>query len=242
MTADAWITLHLAGHPQPIQGRFLRGDSGTLGETLVEGRWLRGRGEVVAPSAFLVKRGLAVGDRLTLTLGRGRAEATVVGATMDGAADLIQADWRTLAALAPDQRATQYEVRLAPGTDVESYNAAVRAADSGLHPVAKSTSDPTTVAVIGFASLLTVLLGTVSALGAAGGLLGIPIGVAAHRLVVPAMAEAAGLALPAFMVDVWRAPLLALLTLAGVVIAVLGALVPARSAARLTIAAVLHNE
>ncbi|GAA4938738.1 putative ABC transport system permease protein [Nonomuraea thailandensis] len=283
VTADAWVTLHLAGHPQPIQGRFLRGDSGTLGETLVEGRWLRGRGEVVAPSAFLVKRGLAVGDRLTLSLGRGRAEATVVGATMDGAADLIQADWHTLTALAPDQRATQYEVRLAPGTGVESYNAAVRAADPGLHPVAKSTSDPATVAVIGFASLLTVLLGTVAALGvlntvvldarerrrdigvlksigmtprqvtvmmvtsmaalgAAGGLLGVPVGVAAHRLVVPAMAEAAGIALPAFMVEVWRAPLLALLTPAGVVIAVLGALVPARSAARQTIATVLHNE
>ncbi|MGR6920365.1 FtsX-like permease family protein [[Actinomadura] parvosata] len=283
VTADAWVNLHLAGHPQPIQGRFLRGDSGTLGETVVEGRWLRGPGEVVAPSAFLVKRGLKVGDRLTLSMGRGPAEATVVGATMDGAADLVQADWSTLTALAPGQRATQYEVRLAPGTGLAAYHAAVRAADPGLYPAAKSATDRTTVAVIGFASLLTVLLGTVSALGvfntvvldarerrrdigvlksigmtprqvtammvtsmaalgAAGGLLGIPVGVAAHRLVVPAMADAAGLALPAFMVDVWRGPLLALLTLAGVVIAVLGAFVPARSAARVTIAAVLHHE
>ncbi|MGW4801523.1 hypothetical protein ACWEPC_54815, partial [Nonomuraea sp. NPDC004297] len=72
--------------------------------------------------------------------------------------------------------------------------------------------------------------------------LGLPVGVAAHRLVVPAMADAAGLALPDFMVDVWRAPLLVPLPVAGVVIAVLGALVPARSAARLTIAAVLRDE
>nr|WP_311132508.1 ABC transporter permease [Nonomuraea gerenzanensis] len=283
VTADAWITVHLAGHPQPIQGRFLRDDSATLGETVVEGRWLRGPGEIVAPSAFLAKRRLAVGDRLTLSVGGWRAEATIVGATMDGAADLIQADWHTLDALSPSRPPTQYEVRLAPGTDVAAYNAAVKAADPGLYPVAKSTTDQTTVAVVGFASLLTVLLGTVSALGvfntvvldarerrrdlgvlksigmtprqvtammvtsmaaigAAGGLLGIPVGVLAHRLVVPAMADAAGVALPAFMVEVWRAPLLALLTLAGVVIAVLGAFVPARSAARLTIATVLHHE
>jgi putative ABC transport system permease protein len=47
---------------------------------------------------------------------------------------------------------------------------------------------------------------------------------------------------PESMKDVWQAPQLAGLALAGVVIAVLGALVPARSAARLTIATVLHNE
>ncbi|MFI9587909.1 hypothetical protein ACIHCQ_40335 [Streptomyces sp. NPDC052236] len=39
-----------------------------------------------------------------------------------------------------------------------------------------------------------------------------------------------------------HAPQLAGLALTGVVIAVLGALIPARSAARLTIARVLHNE
>jgi putative ABC transport system permease protein len=44
------------------------------------------------------------------------------------------------------------------------------------------------------------------------------------------------------MMHVYSAPLLALMFLAGVAIAVLGALVPAGSAARLTIAEVLHNE
>ncbi|MFC5834197.1 hypothetical protein [Nonomuraea insulae] len=48
--------------------------------------------------------------------------------------------------------------------------------------------------------------------------------------------------LPAFMVDVWGVAILALLTPAGAVIAVLGAYVPARSAAWLTIATVLHDE
>ncbi|TDD47552.1 ABC transporter permease [Nonomuraea terrae] len=283
VTADAWIDLHVVGQPQPIMGRFLRGDSATLGETIVEGRWLEGPGEMVASPAFLEQQGLRVGDRLTLSLGRARTQATVVGVTMSGEPDLIHADWRTLTALSPSAKATQYEVRLAPDADLEAYHAAVRAADPGLRPVAKSRTDQNAVTVIGFASLLTVLLGTVAALGvfntvvlttrerrrdlgtlksvgmtprqvtvmmvtsmaalgAAGGLLGVPVGVAAHRVVVPAMARAADIVMPAFMIEVWSAPLLVPLALAGVVIAVLGAYVPARSAARLTIATVLRGE
>ncbi|MFI6456306.1 hypothetical protein ACIBF6_32680 [Streptosporangium amethystogenes] len=42
--------------------------------------------------------------------------------------------------------------------------------------------------------------------------------------------------------DVWRAPGLGLRALAGIVLATLGALIPARAAARLTIAKVLHDE
>ena len=90
---------------------------------------------------------------------------------------------------------------------------------------------------------VTVMVVTsMAALGALGGLLGIPIGVVAHRLVLPAMAHAAQVAFPDFMLDVYQAPLLALLVLAGIAIAALGAFVPARSAARATIAEVLHNE
>ncbi|MFE7132480.1 ABC transporter permease [Streptomyces sp. NPDC057638] len=79
-------------------------------------------------------------------------------------------------------------------------------------------------------------------LGVAGSLLGIPLGMAGYELVVPPMAEAVDLVLPATMTDVWRPPVLGGLALAGVVIAVLGALIPARGAARLTVAQVLRNE
>jgi putative ABC transport system permease protein len=44
------------------------------------------------------------------------------------------------------------------------------------------------------------------------------------------------------MLDVYPAPLLAVFVLAGIAIAALGAFIPARSAARTTIAEVLHNE
>ncbi|MFF4383179.1 FtsX-like permease family protein [Kitasatospora sp. NPDC001547] len=75
--------------------------------------------------------------------------------------------------------------------------------------------------------------------GVGSGAVGIPVGVLAHRLI----ADNAGTILfSEETLDVWSAPLLTGLALAGVAIAVLGALLPARSAARLPIAEVLHNE
>ena len=92
------------------------------------------------------------------------------------------------------------------------------------------------------AQVTLMVVTSMAALGAIGGLLGIPLGVVAHRLVVPAMANGAQVDVPDFMLDVYPPQLLVLLVLAGVVIAALGALLPARSAARATIAEVLHNE
>ncbi|MFI0980703.1 ABC transporter permease [Streptomyces sp. NPDC021093] len=80
---------------------------------------------------------------------------------------------------------------------------------------------------------------SVAGLGFVGGLLGIPLGVAGHRWIV----ERVGIVeFPASMKEVWDAPQLLGLGLAGVAIAALGAAVPARSAGRLRIAKVLHNE
>jgi putative ABC transport system permease protein len=73
-------------------------------------------------------------------------------------------------------------------------------------------------------------------------LLGMPLGIEVHRLVAPAMIEAGQADIADFMVDVYHLPMLVLLALAGIPIAVLGALLPSRSAARMTVAEVLHNE
>ncbi|MEY9995250.1 ABC-type antimicrobial peptide transport system permease subunit [Streptomyces sp. V4I8] len=48
--------------------------------------------------------------------------------------------------------------------------------------------------------------------------------------------------LPAYLTDVWQAPALAGLGLAGSVVAALGALVPARRVGRLTVAEALRSE
>lgn len=75
--------------------------------------------------------------------------------------------------------------------------------------------------------------------GVVSAVLGVPAGILVHRLLIE---NVGSIIFPESAIDVWGAPLLAGLALAGVAIAVLGALVPARAAARLPIAEVLHNE
>ncbi|MEV5297110.1 ABC transporter permease [Amycolatopsis methanolica] len=90
---------------------------------------------------------------------------------------------------------------------------------------------------------VTVMLVTsMGALGLVGGLIGVALGILAHRVVAPAMMRAAQSDVFGFVLDVYRAPMAALLALAGIVIAVAGALIPARGAARTPIAAVLRSE
>ncbi|WP_433518073.1 FtsX-like permease family protein [Nonomuraea sp. CA-143628] len=283
VTADAWIDVQLPGRTNRIKAQFLRGDATTRGDVVVAGRYIAGPNEVAAPSAFLQRFGLRVGDRLTLELSGVRTQATIVGEVMDAANDLVIASWPTLTALDPNGKPTQYEVRLAPGGDVERFNAAVKAAEPGLYPITKSRVDADSVAVISAASIFTLLLGTVAtlgvfntvvlntrerrrdlamlksigmtprqvtlmmvtsmaALGAVGGLLAIPVGVFSHRVIVLAMLDAVGLTAPGFLLDVWRGTALAALVVAGVAIAMLGAFLPARSAATLTIAEALRTE
>ncbi|UQW99747.1 hypothetical protein [Streptomyces sp. RerS4] len=87
--------------------------------------------------------------------------------------------------------------------------------------------------------VVAMTVSSVAGVGAVGGLVGIPLGMAAHRLVVD---HVGWVTFPESMKDVWHAPQPAVLLPAGVAIAVLGALVPARSAVRTTIASVLRTE
>ena len=281
MTARAFTKVHLTGYPQSSFIDFYRGESQLLSAAIVRGHWPTGPGEVATGPTFLSQRGLAVGDQITLDLNGRQARVTVVGELMTGDSQSITADWQALAVLAPDLRATDYRVQLAPGADAQAYADAVKAAEPGLYPsVRGSGPNAATATVVSFSTVFTVLLTIVAALGvfntvllntrerrrdlgmlksigmtprqvvtmtvtsvallgAASGLLGIPLGIAAHRLVVDNIGL---ITFPESMKDVWHAPQLAGLALAGVAIAVLGALIPARSAARLTIAEVLHNE
>ncbi len=83
---------------------------------------------------------------------------------------------------------------------------------------------------------------SMAGLGLVGGILGLPLGVAAYRLVIPMTEHSAHLAFPARMLNVWHPGTMSLLALAGVAIAALGAVIPARAAARQTIARVLRTE
>ncbi|NEB04034.1 FtsX-like permease family protein [Streptomyces sp. SID13726] len=89
---------------------------------------------------------------------------------------------------------------------------------------------------------VSLVLASVAAIGVFGGLVGVPAGYALHGFVLPVMGHAAGTELPKSFIDVYDTPQLLLLGLAGVVIALLGALLPAGWAARTRTATALRTE
>jgi putative ABC transport system permease protein len=82
----------------------------------------------------------------------------------------------------------------------------------------------------------------VAGTGLLAGLVAVPAGMAVHRYVLPVMAHAAATNIPASYIAVYTGPELALLALAGLVIAVAGALLPAGWAARAAAAKALRAE
>ncbi|MER6074214.1 FtsX-like permease family protein [Streptomyces sp. NPDC001817] len=89
---------------------------------------------------------------------------------------------------------------------------------------------------------ISMVVASVVVIGVVGGVVGVPLGVTLQRIVVPAMGNSAGLRLPSEVLDVYHALPLTLLGIGGLVIAVLGALLPAGWAARTRTAAALRTE
>jgi putative ABC transport system permease protein len=82
----------------------------------------------------------------------------------------------------------------------------------------------------------------VAGIGLVAGIIAVPLGVALHHEILPAMAGSVGLRLPATFLAVYGATTLLVLAIAGVLIAVAGALAPATWAARIRTATALHTE
>ncbi len=89
---------------------------------------------------------------------------------------------------------------------------------------------------------MAMVISSVAGTGLAAGLVAIPAGIALHHGVLPVMGHAAQTALPASVLDVYRGWEIVLLALAGLVIAVAGALAPAGWAARTRTATALRAE
>jgi len=89
---------------------------------------------------------------------------------------------------------------------------------------------------------VTMVLCSVAGIGLLAGVLAVPAGIIVHRYVIPAMAGAAGLGTPASLINVYGIGELGLLALAGLVIALAGALLPAGWAAQARTASALRAE
>jgi len=83
---------------------------------------------------------------------------------------------------------------------------------------------------------------SMAALGLIGGALGLPGGVAAQQYIIRLIGKSEDTGLPLTVINVYNAADLSVLFLCGLVIAVLGALLPARRAARISTAEALHTE
>ncbi|MFJ9946568.1 FtsX-like permease family protein [Kitasatospora sp. NPDC091207] len=90
--------------------------------------------------------------------------------------------------------------------------------------------------------VIAMVVTSAAALGAVGGIIGAPLGMLAHRIIIPMTGQGTGLDLPDSLLKVWNWPLVALLALSGSVIAALGACLPARGAAKAPVAEVLRTE
>ena len=82
----------------------------------------------------------------------------------------------------------------------------------------------------------------VAGTGLVAGLIAVPAGILLHRVVLPAMANAADVGVPANLLNVYQPAEMAALALAGLLIAVAGALLPATWAAATRTATALHAE
>ncbi|HEX5198805.1 MAG TPA: FtsX-like permease family protein [Actinoplanes sp.] len=87
-----------------------------------------------------------------------------------------------------------------------------------------------------------MVIASVAIPGLLGGAAGVPAGYLLHHWAVPAMAHGAGIRLPQSTIDVYAPVLLAVLALAGLVLAAGGALLPAGWAARTRTAVALRTE
>jgi putative ABC transport system permease protein len=155
----------VAGISDPVNTRLFRGDSSRLGYMVVAGRWYSAPGEVLAPAGLLRDAHLKIGDTFTGTVNGQPLQLRLVGETYDinNLGHSLFMDLATMAAITPAVEPYQYDVTLAPGTDVAAYVRRVAAVEPDLLDVhAADTSIITPVKIIDLVLLiLAVVLGLI---------------------------------------------------------------------------------
>jgi putative ABC transport system permease protein len=89
---------------------------------------------------------------------------------------------------------------------------------------------------------IAMAIAWVAGIGLIAGVIAVPLGIAMHDEILPAMAGSVGLRLPASFLNVYGGSELTLLALVGVLIAIAGAIAPAAWAAKIRTATALHTE
>jgi putative ABC transport system permease protein len=172
------------------------------------------------------------------------------GADADGYAAAVQAqepDFLTVTATpaASDSDADAITAIMSVLAVVLGLVAAVGVLSTMLLQVRERSRDIAILKAVGMSpgQLLTMVMATSAVLGVIGGLVGMPAGVRTHHWLMTQLARQTGNSrLPAFAFDVFHPMTLYPLGLAGLAIALAGAFLPARRAARSRAAAILRAE
>jgi putative ABC transport system permease protein len=90
--------------------------------------------------------------------------------------------------------------------------------------------------------VLVMVAASAAVLGVVGGVVGTPLGVALHRVVMGFAGEASGNVFPPAALDVFNPTILVLVALGGILVAIVGALLPAHWASRGPVVQVLRTE
>jgi putative ABC transport system permease protein len=285
--AEADNAATVTGLSQQVGVTAFAGNAAWTGYDMISGRWYSRTGEADAATGFLNTTGKAVGDTVTVALGRTPITVRIVGQVFDSdnsGADLITST-RTLAAAGPAfADPSEYDVGLRPGTSPAAYARAINRTLGHAYSAELNNSNSTIIHLMDvIIGMLTMMLAVVAGLGVlnivvmltrervhdigvfkaigmtpwqtigmvvcwvagtglVAGVLAVPLGIELHHRVVPAMAAAANLGVPASMLNVFGGWEMALLALAGLAIAVLGAMLPASWAAGTRTATALRAE
>ncbi|MGW4645908.1 FtsX-like permease family protein [Kitasatospora sp. NPDC004289] len=280
-----WAEISVPGVSGVSRAVLYEGDSRRGALELIDGHWLDGPGQVVAPSGFLARTGHRIGDTVRVVHRGTTRELRIVGEGFETADEGMHL--HALLADFPAAGPGSYLVALTDGTDPAAYAARLGAVvgplggeavatapdgREGLALVLTTMAALLTLLLVGVAGLgvlnsvlldtrervrdlgiakavgmtprqtVALVLSSVTLIGLLGTALGLPAGVLLHEVVVPAMGHAAGVELPRSVLAGPGPGQLALLAPAGLLIALLGALLPATWAARTTTATALRTE
>ncbi|MFI0895480.1 FtsX-like permease family protein [Streptomyces sp. NPDC020983] len=159
----------VAGVPGAARADAYQGDASWAGLQMVSGHWFTGPGQIVVGHRFLEATGARVGGTVTLE-GDGRsARVTIVGeALIVDDALRFSTDYRTLTAIGVEAQPEMFHVKLAQGTDTDTYVAGL---DTALAPLgveafpSGSGTSATIVAMDTLIATLTLMLVLVAGLG-----------------------------------------------------------------------------
>jgi putative ABC transport system permease protein len=144
------------------------GDASWTGYVLISGHWYQGPDQVDVNTAFLTDTGLEVGDTDTIGSGTRHVTVRIAGEIFDpaGGNPEIAGRQSTLAILDPGLSPDQYDVALTPGTDAQSYAAALGARLGQPYQASVNGSNSSQFyVIIGLVATLTLLLVAVAGLG-----------------------------------------------------------------------------